>query len=290
MPTIAKFLGVARNSASKIGGVDYFSLGKMTESQSFDPDAKAYIQRVEGASGDNQILEIGVHYAINDFVVGCKDDGNWNAIKASCIMAGARTLAGALQPLVGTAPTNNNFVSGDYDRKTGLVGNGSTKYLNSNRSNTADPETNQHMGVYITEQSSAESIAIGVRVVAGGQGDTLIWLQSSVPEPFRHRLFAFNNGEGGTRNTQNKTGYIGMSRSTGTSYVSRMSGSNESITGGTSNYSGGNIYVFARRTNTDTANSWTNARLSFYSIGESLDLAKLDARVSTLMTSIAATI
>jgi hypothetical protein len=32
---------------------------------------------------------------------------------------------------LGTAPTNNNFVDADYNRETGLVGNGSTKYLDS---------------------------------------------------------------------------------------------------------------------------------------------------------------
>jgi hypothetical protein len=67
------------------------------------------------------------------FVNGCKADGIWNAIKASCILAGARTLNGALVPLVGTAPTNFNFVDWCYNRKTGLVGDGSTKYLDSNR-------------------------------------------------------------------------------------------------------------------------------------------------------------
>jgi hypothetical protein len=69
-------------------------------------------------------LEIGVQSAYNDFVVGCKADGIWDAIKASCILAGARTLSGSLTPLKGAAPTNFNFVSGDYNRKTGLVGNG----------------------------------------------------------------------------------------------------------------------------------------------------------------------
>jgi hypothetical protein len=74
-----------------------------------DPDAGAYIAAVEAADG--QLLEFGVGKAINDFVVGCKQDKIWDAIKASCILAGARTLTGALTPLVGTAPTNFNFVS-----------------------------------------------------------------------------------------------------------------------------------------------------------------------------------
>jgi hypothetical protein len=71
----------------------------------YDADAQAYITAVETADG--QALETGVRDAINAFVVGCKADGIWNAIKASCILAGARTLTGALVPLVGTAPTTS---------------------------------------------------------------------------------------------------------------------------------------------------------------------------------------
>jgi hypothetical protein len=113
-----------------------------------DSDAEAYLQAVETADGN--FLEAAVRTAVNDFVVGCKADGIWAAIKASCILAGARTLTGALVPLVGAAPTSFNFVDGDYDRKTGLAGDGSTKYLDSNRSNSADGQNNQHVAVYQT--------------------------------------------------------------------------------------------------------------------------------------------
>ncbi len=66
----------------------------------YDEDAGNYIQAVEASDG--QALAGSTTKAINNFVIGCKQDGIWNAIKASCILAGARTLAGALVPLVGT--------------------------------------------------------------------------------------------------------------------------------------------------------------------------------------------
>lgn len=111
-----------------------------------DPDANTYLAAVQAADG--QLLEPDVRIAVNNFIVGCKTDGIWSAIKASCILAGARTLNGALVPLVGTAPTNFNFVDGDYNRETGLVGDGSTKYLDSNRNNDADPQDSKHISVY----------------------------------------------------------------------------------------------------------------------------------------------
>jgi len=46
-------------------------------------------------------------------------------------------------------------------------------------------------------------------------------------------------------------------------------------------------FVFARTLN-GAANQHINARLSFYSIGESIDLALLDTRLTTLMNALAA--
>jgi hypothetical protein len=84
----------------------------------FDPDAAAYLRAVEAADG--QALETPVKRAVDDFFKGTKADGTfWDALKASCILCGARTLAGALVPLVGTAPTNNNFVAGTTTGRRG---------------------------------------------------------------------------------------------------------------------------------------------------------------------------
>jgi hypothetical protein len=58
----------------------------------YDEDAGNYIQAVETA--DAQALEPATRKAINNFVIGCKQDGIWTAIKAGCILAGARTLPG----------------------------------------------------------------------------------------------------------------------------------------------------------------------------------------------------
>jgi hypothetical protein len=246
-----------------------------------DPDAAAYIAAVEAA--DTQALEPAVRAAINDFVVGCKADGIWNAIKASCILAGARTLNGALVPLVGAAPTNFNFVSGDYNRKTGLVGNGSTKHLNSNRNNNADPQNSQHLSVFISTQSTGATngnfIAAGDFLTAGSSS-----LQTAVSNA---DMFARSRNSLGGSYTAKVTGFFGKSRSTSASFNYRFS----STTGTTSSTSetpvNDNIFVFRGNA---AFPSPTNARLAFYSIGESLDLALLDARVTALINAFAAAI
>jgi hypothetical protein len=246
-----------------------------------DPDALRYIAAVQAA--DQQSLEPAVRKAITDFVVGCKADGIWSAIKASCILMGARTLSGALVPLVGSAPTNSNFVSGDYDRKTGLVGNGSTKSLNSNRSNTADPESNHHLAVYVTTVPSADSALAGLSDFTGGRVQLL---RAFSGHSTRHRNATFTSAI-----TPFVTGLFGMSRSGSSSYAIRAGS-----TATTANIAvtetpvAADYRIFGRAFANGNAESWTNARLSFYSIGESLTLATLASRVAALETAIGAAI
>lgn len=254
-----------------------------------DSDAQAYIDAVETA--DNQQLEVGVAGAINTFVVGCKLDGTWNAIKASCILAGARTLSGALVPLKGTAPTNFNFVSGDYNRKTGLLGNGSTKYLNSNRIASNQPQDNAHISVCVT--TVATSGATNYPVYIGSFGDTSGSLVGSL-----HFGRNINNGTlfgRGVSQTYepnlgsgSATGFKGISRSTSSGFTYRNDSSSATIV--RPSETPGNAPVLVYAIGGSTPDGYVNGRMSFYSIGENLDLAKLDARVSTLMTDLGAAI
>ena len=245
----------------------------------FDTDAQAYINAVEAAdaaAGSSGGLEAASRDAINAFVIGCKADGIWTAIKSSCILAGARTLAGALVPLVGTAPTNvGPFVSGDYNRKTGLLGDGSTKYLNSNRNNNADPQNSNHNAVYTTSVGTAGAYMQN-RGAAGS--DTGANAMGFAPY-FRNRSAAASIF------SSSSTGLIGSARSTSATYIARFAGSNNTVSATSETPNTQSLYIFARNSN-GTTEIYSNPRLAFYSIGESLDLALLDTRVSALITAI----
>jgi hypothetical protein len=247
--------------------------------QPMDPDAAAYITAVEAAdtaAGESGGLEERTKIAIDNFVLGCKEDGIWSAIKASCILAGARTLTGALVPLVGTAPTNVGglFVSGDYNRKTGLVGDGSSKALNSNRSGTADPQNSKHLAAYVHTLPTVGKVIFEQDRSGAGTAS-----------------FIYNDI---TRLTGTATSFyvltanfVGISRAAAGSYNRRNGNASVSI----SHVSGaslvGNYSLFSNGTYTG---DFSNHRLSFYSIGESLDLALLDARVTDLINAFAAAI
>jgi len=248
----------------------------------YDPDAQAYITAVEAA--DTQALEVGVKDAINAFVIGCKADGIWPAIKASCIMAGARTLAGALVPLVGAAPTNIGFVAGDYNRKTGLVGGGFVKALNSNRARSADPIDSFHASLYLS--TTGGNALFGLANDA--QFDQMLAVNSITGTSFRGRTVAIDN---------RVTGFVGASN-TAAALTARANGTNSTNTGAMYGAfaNSGKYYVFARNTGAGDADgvvssgSPTPSRLAFYSIGESLNLALLDARITTLINTFGAVI
>jgi hypothetical protein len=252
----------------------------ITGSQKIDPDAAVYLSRVEAADG--QTLEPDVRIAIEAFIVGCKADGIWDAIKASCILAGARTLTGALVPLVGTAPTNvGPFVSGDYNRETGLAGNGSTKYLNSNRLSSADPQDSFHLSVSVSTAASS-----GTQMYIAGQTTAPNDIyRSGVSLIVRSRTISATT----YASQGSATGFIGHSRAVAASFTSRLGGATQSNSLSSSSSTGANIFVFARNNN-GSLSLPTDARLAFYSIGESLDLALLDTRVTTLINAFTAAI
>lgn len=264
-------LSATRTSVSSVGA-----------GSSADADALAYIAAVEAADG--QALEDGVKDAYTGFIVGAKSDGIWSAIKASCVLVGARTLPGALVPLVGSAPTNYNFVSGDYDRETGLMGNGSTKRLDSSRDNASEPQDDRHLAVYRTVAESRG--ATGALIGFGGStaGDSMLLYTSSQ----RFYRLAFTSG-GDQSDSTFTTGLVGGSRSNGTEVVGRYAGSSATYASVSATPTSGNIVVFSRGS-AASPGSATDARIAFYSIGESIDLAKLDARVTNLVSAIGAAI
>ena len=249
--------------------------GRRRRGAAFDPDALAYITAVETADGEP--LEPGVKAAINDFVVGCKADAIWDALKASCILAGARTLNGCLVPLVGTAPTNFNFVTADYNRKTGLKGDGSTKYLDSNRNNNADPQNRQHLALFRTEASSGSVGNIGCGL--NEDGATHITPRQGNDILTRNRNNSFDSS--GDSSTWATLGLLAMNRSSSASYALRVGAEVFSISRVSEAPMNANILVFGRN-----GEAQSDARAAFYSIGESIDLAALDARVSNLMTAL----
>jgi hypothetical protein len=163
----------------------------------YDADAAAYIALVEGASGDNQPLEAAVKDAINSYVVSLKLNSIWTDAIQLLLPCGPRTLAGALIPLKGTAPTNSGtFVTGDYNRKLGLTGSG-TKYLNSNVLATSLPSATHALAWYgsITENTTPDKALIGAYNAVTQQSIIMVdsWTGYVSGRAFRSATFSAGN-------------------------------------------------------------------------------------------------
>ena len=241
-----------------------------------DADAIDYLSRM--ATADGAGVEVGVAVAVDAFFRDAKDSGVFSALKACCILAGARTLAGALVPVVGDAPTNlpvaNGFTSGDYSRAAGLTGDG-TSYLDSGRDSNDDPQNDQHVAVYSTTIASgndsllgADNVEIGTTVLQknGGRCRSTTFSASALTPA---------------------AGFAGFSRNAGSSYHFRTNGENEETSISSQSPGGSSLLVFAR--DTDPVSGFSDPTMAFYSIGTSLGsnpadgLAALDTTVSNLI-------
>jgi hypothetical protein len=246
-----------------------------------DPDAAVYVAAVEAADGE--ALETATKVAIHSFVKGCKNDGIWPSIKASCILAGARTLTGALVPLVGTAPTNvgSLFVSGDYSRKTGLIGDGSTKRIDTNRNNNADPQDSKHVAAFVSTYPNAGGAIAGSSTWNSVGPSNLFYDFNS-----NRTLYRINGGGGfGISAGLPSPGFTGGNRSNSSNFITRKNQTDFVLSYASQTPFNGNIMIFAAG-----STEFLAARLAFYSIGESLNLALLDTRVTDLINAFAAAI
>jgi len=255
-----------------------------------DADAIDYLNRL--AAVDGAAVEVGIAQAIDAFVRGCKADSagyagdptrsNWDAIQASCIMCGARTLSGALVPLKGTAPTPYNFASGDYSRSgatPGLKGDGTTKYLDTNYA-YAQNQDDEHLAIYRTVAGTGNWIGGGRW--AGGAGP---YSRISFLSPTAYRSSQGTDNTGGFTDT---LGFFATGRSNGTQSQLRAAGTTTTaaalsnpVAGVTASYGVyaaifDDIGVFFR----------SPQRAAFYSVGSAIDLAAMDERVTNLVTAI----
>ena len=222
-------------------------------------------------------VETGVAVAVDAFFRDSKAAGVFDALKACCILAGARTLAGALVPVVGDAPTNvaDGFVEGDFSRTSGLTGDG-TSYIDSGRANDDDPQNDQHMAVYVQSPNTGSTGAyIGN---ADTSGSTVIG-----SNPVNLHVFARSQSvNADTYGNGSETGFIGLTRSSSASYTFRLLSANQDSNNASSVPTGFTSLVFARDQD-GTAINITDATIAFYSIGTSLSLEDLDTAVSNLI-------
>lgn len=274
-------------------------IGKRRRGARFSPAALDFFARLESAPEGN--LRINAFDKANaeliDRLVG--NGGNfWPESGAFVPMAGylfPGTDTGAGQRLIPLRDSHDAgriyaAVEGDWNAVTGLKGNGSTIYVDSNRNNNADGQNNIAFGTWVTTHQSGYSAAVlmGARSDNPTGSDQLI--VNSVSSVGRNR--AISRGIEQDLQIFAGAGYRGVSRVSETAWAGRANQTNTTgPTTASQTRSGNNFYIFARSQIT-TPNLFSDARSSFYHIGPNLsgtgELAEMDAGLAKWVADLAA--
>ena len=248
-----------------------------------DPDALRYIAAVQQADGAT--LEPAVRKAITDFITGCKQDGIWSAIKASCILAGARTLAGINVPLKGGTPTFNAFTASEYDRKTGLTATGATQYIDTGRAGNADGQNDLHFAVYISEAHTGA--ASGSYIAAGNLNQTTSsgLFRSAGLGSHTYRIRGANIAQLTT--PPGAFAGVRVDASTAVAYGDSV---NTNSSAGTATAVANNWWVLGNNSSGLTNQFPCDGRVAFYSIGSAISDDSLLVRIAALYAAIGAAI
>jgi hypothetical protein len=245
----------------------------------YDPDAQLWISAVE--SSDSQALETGVKTAMNQLVLDLKSNSLWSAITTMAVTMGARTLNGAIIDIKdpSTPWTSVNFVSGDYNRTTGLVGNASTKHLDTGISDNIPAQNSFALWTMVSEKNSGSS-----RFYAGSgtvSGSSALRTDSST----NVRYYCRNNSDDSL--AQHELGLIGMSRSASGTYSARGAQTSTSVTRTSQTPVNRSMFVLAFNSGTG-ASQHGNGRIRAAAMGSSHDLATAETVMNTYIAAITA--
>lgn len=251
----------------------------------FDPDAQDWIDRTEEA--DALPLEDGVRAARNQYILALKaatspDGGtNWTAIAAgsALMMPGAHTLAGALVPIHASMPppTNTNFVGGDYNRKTGLKGDGSTKRISLGIQVSTIPIANRGLTTFSTTHHTRNIARADLGAVPSATNQPTLVSTSTI------RYYRTGGSEFQQVDASTTPGFWGATRY-GTGRTGRYNGSQLTNTdAGTDLNPTAIVGIFSAG-----AGVYSDARLAWGGYHEAVDMAALESAIATYIAAIAA--
>lgn len=256
-----------------------------------DPDATAFIQRVYTAGGT---LTTAEQNAVNQLTIDLKAASIWTPMKAVYPMVGSSAAACAQN--LKTGSFTGTFSGGVVYAATGVVGNGTTGYMNTGlMANTQLTPANHHISYYSrSNPTPGPSIEIGVGELSAGYQSPF----------FRIRLdgygftntFRYDSGNDSSFATTNSTVtdsrgfFIGNILNTS----NRKSYKNGSISGTltttiANTLAPGNIYVLANNGAPNNPSFYSIKECAFASIGDGLtdtQAVYLNNAVETFQTSL----
>ncbi len=180
------------------------------------------------------------------------------------------------------------FEASDLNVKTGLKGDGSSKYIDSNRNNNADGQDDQSMGVYISQKMTNNLIGTGI--IGATTTNPSAILQGGTGSNRREFRSQNNNNFTLTNDDWSETlGYVAISRASDDEFAVRIDGDNYTASINSQSPSSGSVGVFVRLDSDNNPGAgYTNMGASIYHIGPALDLETLDGILTQFMAEVAA--
>jgi hypothetical protein len=245
----------------------------------YDFETMDWVQRVIAAGGT---VTQAWQDAVQAFVSQCKLQGLWPLLDevGPFISGGGSALAGALVKLkyvTAASLTNNNFTSGDYSASTGLLGDGTTKFLNTSYNILTSLPDASHFSFYLREVLSGGGNRAMMGVIDNTGADQFVLYASGAGTDISSRLgqnVTANNAGAGS-----PTGFHMVSRQSLTDLRLYRNGAQVGVTNVTAvtlTKPNRNVYLWG----------WDNAgvqgallpqRGCFYSIGSAMTPAQASA-------------
>ena len=231
-----------------------------------DLDALNYIREVERVSKGE--MHPVAKLAINQFVIEAKRFDLWDSINTCCILMGARTVAGALIPLKGTDPIGGGTLSSLYaiNNQPGIDFDGDTaNYIDTGIKVNADASNDHHMALIVGGMDNNAYMGAdngsnpGSKFIGGVSGN-LTW--RSIPS----LSTSITSGV-----TEQRPQFLGLSRSSSANVDIYRNGQFVNVASTSGGQDSQNIHVGVNNSS-GIRGSATEAQISFYSLGASLDL------------------
>lgn len=265
-----------RRSFGNVGTRRFRGARPLGSTPAFSAEAQNYFSRLDTA-GDTTYTTY--KQALANYIDSLVALGGayWDDLESAASFVGVG-IQGVTVPLKSTmtALTNNNFVAGDLDPLTGLLSDGSTKYLATGITGTDLSQDDHSFSVYASSAATAGFLG-------GLYGTNFTRTIALALTPTGTSFYSTAPLDPSLKITSTPS-LVGLSRSASTEYIARTNQGDETFTrtSGIPNTGGLSLYAVGAGV------APTTARLATYCAGPALNLATLEGLQETLLSEIAA--
>jgi len=264
------YLGATEIALAYLGTTQVYSAGG-----AFSAEAQNYFDRLDTA-GDTTYVDYKQPLANYIDSLVALGGAYWDTMESSASFVGVG-IQGVTVPLRNGMPsiTNNNFVAGDLDQLTGLLGDASTKYIATGLTGSDLSQNDHSFSVYATSVSKAG-------FVGGTYSTNFNSPIALAPGTTTTNFYSTGPLDASTKITS-APALVGLSRSASTEYIARTNQGDETFTRSSGTINTGGLSLFA----VGAGVAPTASRLATYHAGPALDLSTLQGLQETLLAEIA---